>query len=207
VLPTYVADSNATMRRTLVATLRELDIPAEGRPDGLEPWLADLAPDRRALILTLRRTDHWELLRRLRRAWDDRRLLIIAQLTETDAPGLLRAYRWGACAVLDEAAEPEMIVTALGATRAEHTLVRKSAIQALVAMVEAHQPPAELDLTNEERDWLPLLADGIDISVLADRTRYSRSQLNVKLTKGLYRKLHAPNRSRAMTNAGRWGLV
>lgn len=46
-LPTYVADSNATMRRALIATLRGLDVPAEGRPDGLEPWLEETAADRR----------------------------------------------------------------------------------------------------------------------------------------------------------------
>lgn len=147
------------------------------------------------------------MLTQLRRAWDDQQLLIIAQLAELDYEGLVCAYAGGACAVLDEDAEPEMIVGALEATRAEHTLARKSAIRALAAEVEEHRPPAELDLTPKEREWLPLLADGIDVSDLAKRTRYSRSQLSAKLTKELYPKLHAQKRSRAMANAGRWGLV
>jgi DNA-binding NarL/FixJ family response regulator len=61
-------------------------------------------------------------------------------------------------------------------------------------------------VTPEEIDWLRLLADGATIHELADKVGYSERAL-YRILHGLYGRMRVSNRTEAILQAKRWGLL
>lgn len=61
-------------------------------------------------------------------------------------------------------------------------------------------------LSQDERQWIQMLAEGVTVGVLASNVGYSEREMYRNL-KRLYRQLGASNRTRAIINAVRYGLV
>ena len=152
-----------------------------------------------------------EAIRLLRTAQPDAEAMVISVLT--DERTVIDAIEAGASGYLLKDSDPINIIDAIAELRAGRspisTAIARTIIRRLThrdtAASAATADPAER-LTPREMDILWGIAKGFTYGELAERLQISKQTVPVHI-KNIYRKLHANNRSEAVYEASRRGLI
>ena len=156
----------------------------------------------RALLLTVRSASDWEPARCL--AESNPELVLVVLLVDPTSDRHAEALRVGARGVTAWDATPEAIVEVLAAAVRGYALLPSGIAS---AMARGQPPFFDPDwVTAEEIDWLRLLADGATIHELADKVGYSERAF-YRILHGLYGRMRVSNRTEAILQARRWGLL
>ncbi len=156
---------------------------------------------RRVLLIGLDGADNWSLLVRLME-WSDTCPVVGLARQDSD---LLRALALGASGVLSIEADSRRIL------RAAEAAVDGDAMlpQVLLSRFSALLPPTGITsdaVSDEERRWLSLLAEGETVDKIAVQSGWSSRQMSRRFA-GLYLRLGVANRDQAVALASRMGLV
>lgn len=159
------------------------------------------SPGRKALLVTTRSDDQWELINKYGHSYPT--LVVVALLADASPGGYRDAFRAGACSAVPFDAPVETIIAVLRAALDQHVLLPIDLAHALAA--DGHQEP-DGGLTHKEADWLRQLNTGSTVANLAEKAGYSERSLYRRLH-DLYRRMHVTNRSQAIAKAARLGLL
>ncbi len=155
-----------------------------------------------ALLLTVRSAGDWQVLRELLIITP--RPKVIALLVDATPDRHAEALRSGAHGVVAWEAAPEAILSVVAAALGGHTLLPTGVAQAMAASGPALYDPEWI--TEDEISWLKLLAGGATIQQLAEKVGYSERAL-YRMLHGLYGRMRVSNRTEAILQASRWGLL
>lgn len=162
------------------------------------PVVADIE----VVLFTVRSATDWQVLRDI--VTVNRDLKVIALLVDPTPDRHAEALRCGAHGVVAWEALPSTIVTVVTAAIDGMALI-PSPVARSIAMIGP--PLCDPDwITDEEAEWLKLLARGATIQQLADKVGYSERAL-YRLLHGLYGRMRVANRTEAILQASRWGLL
>ena len=146
-----------------------------------------------------------EAIRLLRRLYPDADAMVISVLADDET--VLNAIEAGAVGYLLKDADSIELVEAIESLRAGHSPISSSIARILVRRMNApaasHPGP---DLTPRETEILRGIAKGFTYTELAEWLNISRQTVPVHI-KNIYRKLAANNRSEAVYEASRRGLI
>jgi DNA-binding NarL/FixJ family response regulator len=199
-LPVVVADSAPAYRRGLSLALERAGFAPVEEPEDPLAWSA--GGGCRAVLLTVRSASDWEPARCLAASNPD--LVLVVLLVDPTSDRHAEALRLGARGVTAWDATPEVIVEVLATAVRGYTLLPSN-----IARAMARGQPPFLDpewVTAEELDWLRLLAGGATIQQLANKVGYSERAL-YRILHGLYGRMRVSNRTEAILQARRWGLL
>lgn len=199
-LPVAVVDSAPAYRRGLSVALERAGFAPVEEPDDPAAWAG--VGGCRALLLTVRSARDWEPVRCLTESNPE--LVLVALLVDPTADRHAEALRIGARGATAWDATPEAIVEVLAAAVRGYALLPSG-----IASAMARGQPPLFDpewVTAEEIDWLALLASGATIHELADKVGYSERAL-YRILHGLYGRMRVSNRTEAILQARRWGLL
>ena len=155
-----------------------------------------------ALLLTVRSAADWQVLREV--AGANSALKLIALLVDATPDRHAEALRCGADGVVAWDGSPEEIIPVVRAA-----LESRTVLPTHIARAIAISGPPLYDaewVTPEEVEWLKLLAQGATIQQLADKVGYSERAL-YRVLHGLYGRMRVSNRTEAILQASRWGLL
>ena len=178
---------------TVVAECRTL---SEGRTT-----LASDPPEVVVVDIGLPDGDGLDLVRELRKA--NARLGIVVLTMYADDAHLFAALDAGASAFVPKSDPSDKVIAA-----ARHASAAPEAFSApdLGAALQRRLRPEGIRLTDREREVLDLLGDGLTTSSIARRLFVSESTAKGHIAK-LFEKLEATNRTQAVMNAVRMGLL
>jgi DNA-binding NarL/FixJ family response regulator len=197
--PVAICDPARSYRRGAGATLRDAGFAVE-EPDDVESW----ASTRRdgAVLYTVRSACDWEHVRRL--AESNPELKVVVLLVDSTPGRHAEALRVGAHGVVDWDADPERIVQTLRTALEGSTLLPTPVAQ---AMASGGLPLYDPEwITQEEVKWIRLLSQGLTIQEVAMQFGYSERAF-YRLLHGLYGRMRVSNRTEAILQASRWGLL
>ncbi len=202
-VPVAVIDPAPAYRRGLTLPLTDAGFaPTEFKNlENLGDWDADKG--RRAVLVTVRLPADCEQLKAVK-AKDPGDLIVVAVLSEPTPDAYAEALRLSAHAAVAWDDLPEYIIEVL------HAAVQGKALLPLeIAHALAVRGPATYErkpVTPAEIEWLRALAGGTTIHTLAARVGYSERAF-YRLLRGLYARMGASNRTEAILQANRWGLL
>ena len=154
------------------------------------------------LLFTVRSAHDWQLLRDVRAA--NPQLKLVALLVDATPDRHAEALRCGADGVVAWEAPPERILAVVSAALDGSTLLPVSVAQGIAVSCRPAYDPEWI--TPEEVEWLRLLAKGMTIQQLAEKAGFSERAL-YRVLHGLYGRMRVSNRTEAILQAGRWGLL
>lgn len=160
------------------------------------------AQDVDAVVYTIRSASDWQVLREVASGNPDVKL--VALLVDPTPDRHAEALRQGAHAAVAWEAAPESICSVVAAALAGTTLLPTSVARAIAGSAPAPYDPEWI--TEDEIGWLRLLAGGATVQQLADKIGYSERAL-YRLLHGLYGRMRVSNRTEAILQASRWGLL
>lgn len=165
---------------------------------GSRSVLADLD----ALLITVRSVGDWQLLRDV--AGVNPRSKLIALLVDPTPDRHAEALRCGAAGVVAWDQPPEQIVPVVAAVLDGMTVLPTDVARAIASC----GPPLHDSewVTPEEVEWLKLLAQGATVQQVAEKAGYSERAL-YRVLHGLYGRMRVSNRTEAILQASRWGLL
>lgn len=161
-----------------------------------------VAPDVDAVLVTVRSATDWQTLRDLVAARPSAK--VVALLVDATPDRHAEALRCGAAGVVAWDRPPDEIVPVVAAAVEGMTVLPTD-----VARTIAISGPPLYDpdwVTPEELEWLKLLAQGATVQQLADKAGYSERAL-YRVLHGLYGRMRVSNRTEAILQASRWGLL
>jgi DNA-binding NarL/FixJ family response regulator len=194
-----ICDAAASYRRGLGAALGDEGFDVHDM-DCLRP--NTLIHDLAAVLLTIRSASDWQVVRDTLKL--NRDLTVIGLLVDPTPDRHAEALRCGAHAAVAWDAPPERIVAVVRAALGGMTIFDTSTAQAMAATGPPLYDPDWI--TAEEIEWLKLLARGATVQQLAAKVGYSERAL-YRLLHGLYGRMRVSNRSEAILQASRWGLL
>ena len=154
------------------------------------------------VLVTIRSASDWQVLRDILTVNPD--LKLVALLVDPTPDRHAEALRSGAHAAADWEATPETMVDVVGAAVAGKTLLSTSVAQAIAGSGPALYDPDWV--TEDEIGWLRLLAGGATVQQLAEKIGYSERAL-YRMLHGLYGRMRVSNRTEAILQASKWGLL
>jgi DNA-binding NarL/FixJ family response regulator len=157
---------------------------------------------RRAILVTVRPPRGWQPLSLLESIGPE--VVVVALLVEATPDAYAQALRFGADGIAPWNAEPEVIVAVVQAALEGTLLLPIEVGRALAAGAVGLVDPEWI--TPEETEWLQLLARGMTVHDLADKTGYSERAM-FRFLAGLYGKMGVLNRTEAVLLASLRGLV
>ena len=168
--------------------------------DGRERLAADV-PDVVVVDIGLPDGDGLDLVRSLRAAHPTLGIVVLTMYADDDH--MFAALDAGASAFVPKSDPSDRVVAA-----ARHAVSAPGSFtaSALASAMQRRLAPAAVTLTPREREVLDLLADGLTTSSIARKLFMSESTAKGHLAK-LFEKLGAANRTQAVMNAVRLGLV
>ena len=155
-----------------------------------------------AILVTIRSATDWQLLRDTGTV--NPGVKLVALLVDATPDRHAEALRNGAHGVAAWEATPETIVAVVRAALEDRTLLPTSVAQAISASGPALYDPEWI--TEDEIGWLKLLASGVTVHQLAEKVGYSERAL-YRMLHGLYGRMRVSNRTEAILQASRWGLL
>lgn len=196
-----IVDPAASFRRGLAATLTAAGY-AVDEADSLPHRNGEGQPD--AIVASVR--DSQDLLE-LANAVDaqPRRPGIVALVTGRDPELVADGLRGGVNAIVERDALPELISDAVGISLAGHSVIPQWAAGVFAARIP-QRPPSDQWVSNQEVEWLRLLADGMTVGALASRIGYSEREMFRNLH-DLYTRIKVKSRTGALLWAERHGLL
>ncbi len=163
----------------------------------------DAAPnDIDALLLTVRSAGDWQVLREV--VTVEPPPTVVALLVDATPDRHAEALRSGAHGVVAWDLAPEVILSVVVAALDGSTVLPTGVARSMAA-----SGPALYDaewITPEEVGWLRLLANGATVQQLAEKVGYSERAL-YRMLHGLYGRMRVSNRTEAILQASRWGLL
>lgn len=189
------------LRRAFEAT-GEFTVRAEyGTLEQARAGLSAAAPDVVVVDIGLPDGDGIDLVRQLRASYP--RLGIVVLTMYADDDHLFAALDAGASAFVPKSEPSDRVIAA-----ARHAVSAPESFTAaeLAAALQRRMKPPAVHLTDREREVLDLLAEGLTTSSIARRLFVSESTAKGHLAK-LFEKLDASNRTQAVMNAVKLGLV
>lgn len=193
VLRVHVADEVPLFRDSLARELVQHGL----RVSGVTGLGAGPTVEADVTICGVTRQDDWDAIASI--AERRRVLAVLAEATNEDK---LRALKLGAAGVCRRTAPVEDIVDAVSAVQRGYALVDLGLLEDLCSHVA---PPAEFELSREERTWLTSLASGTRITELAAEAGYSERAM-YRLIRGLYQRMDVANLYQALMKATRLRL-
>ncbi len=115
------------------------------------------------------------------------------------------AIRGGATAVVDEEADVEVMVAAIGMAASGMTSVPTRVVAAMAQLIPEDAELKRL-VSDEEVSWLRAMAQGVTVAELAERSGYSERAMFRNL-RNLYLRIEARNRTEALIWASRNSLL
>lgn len=155
-----------------------------------------------AALLTVRSASDWQALRDVLNV--NRDLRVIALLVDPTPDRHAEALRCGAYGAVPWESPPETILAVVAAALEGLTLLSTAVAQAIAVSGPPLYDPEWI--TAEEIEWLKLLAAGATVQQLAEKAGYSERAL-YRLLHGLYGRMRVANRTEAILQASRWGLL
>lgn len=199
-LPVAVIDPAPSYRLGLSTVLCQAGFGPVEEPDDPLSWLA--APGCRALLLTVRSANEWEPLRRMAAAGADS--IVVALLVDPTPDRHAEALRAGATAAIAWDSSPQVILDVVSAAVRGYTLLPAPVAR---GMATGQPPKHDPDwVTSQEVEWLRMLAAGLTIQELAGKAGYSERAF-YRVLHGLYGRMRVANRTEAILQASRWGLL
>jgi DNA-binding NarL/FixJ family response regulator len=199
-LPVAIVDPAPAYRRGLSLVLEKAGFGPVEDPDDAPGWAA--TPGCRVLLVTVRSASDWVQVRNL--ADSSCEVIVVALLVDPTADRHSEALRAGAKGATAWDSTPELIVEVVSAAVRGYAFLPSSVARAIAT----GQPPVfDRDwVTPEEVEWLRMLAAGSTIHELADKVGYSERAL-YRVLHGLYGRMRVANRTEAILQANRWGLL
>ena len=154
------------------------------------------------LLFTVRSAGDWQVIRDVLTVNPGMKL--VALLVEATAELHAEAIRCGAHAAVAWEATPETIRAVVAAAVEGRTLLPTEIAQSIAASGPALYDPEWI--TAEEISWLKTLAAGATMEQLAEKVGYSERAL-YRMLHGLYHRMRVSNRTEALLQASRWGLL
>jgi DNA-binding NarL/FixJ family response regulator len=193
-----VIDPAPAYRRGLAGALAQAGFQCEEVQD-VQEWVR-VRPGRRGVLFTVRSASDWGPLHAL----GESEAVVVALLVDATTDRHAEALRLGAHAAVPWQAEPERIVKVFAAALEDDTLLPVGVARA----ISAHGAPLQDKewITPEEVEWLRFLAEGATVHELAEKVGYSERAL-YRVLHGLYGRLRVANRTEAILQAQRWGLL
>jgi DNA-binding NarL/FixJ family response regulator len=155
---------------------------------------------RRAVLLSLTARRDWTVLDDLHDRCPD--VVVVTLLAEPRTEAYRDAIARGALTAAPRASTSTHLLAVVRAAVAGRSLLPAAVLVSLAAPAL----DASVGLNDEERRWLVELANGTRIDDLACRTGYSRRTMYRRLG-GVYRRLGADGRERALLAATRAGII
>ena len=155
-----------------------------------------------AVLVTIRSACDWQVLREVLTV--NPGVKLIALLVDPTPDRHAEALRCGAHGAVAWEAAPETILAVVSAALDDRTLLPTSVARAISV-----SGPALYDkewVTDDEVAWLKLLAGGATIQQVAERAGYSERAF-YRMLHGLYGRMRVSNRTEAILQASRWGLL
>jgi DNA-binding NarL/FixJ family response regulator len=160
-------------------------------------------PDAVLLDLGLPDLDGIEITRRIKSRWPAIEILIFTIFDDEDR--VLEAVRAGASGYLLKGAPADRIVEALRDVCTGGSVIQPRLARSLLRRLQPDQGPRP-GLTPRETEILQLIAKGCSNRVAAERLGLSRATVRTHL-EHIYAKLEVSNRTEAVTEAIRRGLI
>jgi DNA-binding NarL/FixJ family response regulator len=160
-------------------------------------------PDAVLLDLGLPDLDGIEITRRIKSRWPAIEILIFTIFDDEDR--VLEAVRAGASGYLLKGAPADRIVEALRDVCTGGSVIQPRLARSLLRRLQPDQGPRP-SLTPRETEILQLIAKGCTNRVAAERLGLSRATVRTHL-EHIYAKLEVSNRTEAVTEAIRRGLI
>lgn len=167
-------------------------------PRAAEGGTAELPDGARAVLLGAERAIH--VLPAL--AGAGIRAAAVLVVDQVDVRSYAEALRVGATGVVGTQDELAQVVRVVRAAAEGQTLMPREVARSLCRPRSGPSP----QLSTTERDWLLFLADSGTVAGLARRAGYSEREM-YRLLAGVYGRLGASNRTEALLNADRWGML
>lgn len=128
---------------------------------------------------------------------------VVALIHDTTVDTYLEAVHCGAHSAVAWSAAPELIAEVVQAAICGNTLLPADVVAAMTRRVPG---AAALQVSDEERHWLCVLADGSTVGQLAVEEGRSERGMH-RLLHDLYARMHVTKRSEAIVLAARMGLL
>lgn len=202
-----VVDDHAVVRSGLSAFLTVFDdIELVGQAAGGEEAVglcAQLQPDVVLMDMIMPGMNGAEATQAIREKWPQIQVVILTNFAEEDL--IEKALQAGAIGYLLKNVSAEQLAEAI---RAAHVDRPTLALEAAQSLAHAAAHPAELgrNLTDREREVLPLLTEGLNNSQIAERLKVSRSTVRFHVS-NILAKLRVTNRTEAVATAVRYHLI
>jgi len=162
-------------------------------------------PDIMLLDLGLPRRDGLEVLKDLRAALPDLKVIILSAFDDRER--VYRAICNGASGYLLKTADPDDIVAGIREVINGAAALSGSLAKMILQGFSSHGPVEQIEqLTNREEDVLRLLVRGFIKKEIADQLEISQHTVDMHL-RSVYRKLHVRSQTEAVSKALRQGIV
>lgn len=198
-IPTGVCDPVPAYRQGLIVALANAGFDAEAIQDP-EAWAA--TEGRRVVLLTASLPEDSETIKKLTGVNSE--LSIVVLLQDASAPAYQGALAAGASGAVPWDENPEAVIEVLRAVLEDYCLLPTGVARAL-AMANGSSLGVPT-ITDWEKQWLQMLANGVTIAELAREASYSEREM-FRLLHRLYERLGARNRIEALVRAARAGLL
>lgn len=201
-IPTGVCDPIPTYRQGLILALSGAGFPAEEVGD-LQVWASE--GGRRFVLLTASLPEDSPTIRQLTAA--NRELAVVVLLRDASLSGYRDALSAGAAGVVAWDENPEAVIQVLRAVEAigDYCLLPAWVARAMAAAHEKADVEVP-DITDREKKWLQMLANGATVAELAAEASYSEREM-FRLLHVLYQTLGVKTRVAALVTAARIGLL
>jgi DNA-binding NarL/FixJ family response regulator len=162
-------------------------------------------PDIMLLDLGLPRRDGLEVLKDLRAALPDLKVIILSAFDDRER--VYRAICNGASGYLLKTADPDDIVAGIREVINGAAALSGSLAKMILQGFASHGPVEQIEqLTHREEDVLRLLVRGFIKKEIADQLEISQHTVDMHL-RSVYRKLHVRSQTEAVSKALRQGIV
>ncbi len=167
-----------------------------------DPRADTVLSDIHALLMSIRSASDWQVLRDVVALNTD--VTLVALLVDPTPDRHAEALRCGAHGAVAWEAPPETICAALEAALQGTTMLPTHVAQAMAAGGAPLYDPEWI--SSHEVTWLRLLAQGVTVQELARKAGYSE-RAQYRVLQSLYGKMRVSNRTEAILQASRWGLL
>jgi DNA-binding NarL/FixJ family response regulator len=185
-------------RQGIMTVLNDLGHILE-EPADLLSWAAKR--EQRIALMSITSDLDWSLLVQASRVGD--RVILIALLDDLSIESCVRALSSGASSLAARAARPEEIRLVVTQAMIGRSPLPNDVVAALVARLGS---PEESPLSEQDRQWLRALSNGVTVARMASDMGYSERAM-YRLLRNLYGRMSVRNRTEAVLKASQSGWI
>jgi DNA-binding NarL/FixJ family response regulator len=185
-------------RQGIMTVLNDLGHILE-EPADLLSWASKR--EQRIALMSITSDLDWSLLVQASRVGD--RVILIALLDDLSIESCVRALSSGASSLAARAARPEEIRLVVTQALIGRSPLPNDVVAALVARLGS---PEESPLSEQDRQWLRALSNGVTVARMASDMGYSERAM-YRLLRNLYGRMSVRNRTEAVLKASQSGWI